>query len=393
MPRDPFWRHAAAVALLLGVCVLRWWPYLTADHRVNDEISYVRGARLAAAGESPYSGGGYLYPPGPAVVGGAAIQRFGLLPTLRAVRLLNYLGLAVVAWVAVGFLPFAAAVRWLVAAAILCLSPAVRFGVAFSNLSLAVGGLIVFALAVWARRPLLAGSLLGGSLAIKPLAPGALAVLLAHRGEAPAQRRLLVVAAAAVVALACVLPFPWVGDMVGFAAAGIEPLGRSASIHRVAFLLGWSRWTSALSILLLLPVVWLARRRRLRPEEVVALALAATVSLTPVVWSHTLVLTLPLQVLAGARAWRRWRARTGTRPGYELALVALGIAALQLAEGATGIDDRPVALQVVAALPPAVSPLALVLYLLATAGPIETRHEVNFGSPDAPSRTPERPDP
>ena len=368
MPRDPFWRHAAAVALLLGVCVLRWWPYLAADHRVNDEISYVRGARLAAGGESPYSRGGYLYPPGPAVLGGAAIERFGLVPTLRVVRLVNYLGLAVVAWVAVGFLPLGAGRRWLVAAAILCLSPAVGFGVAFSNLSLAVGGLIVLGLATWSRRPVAAGGLLGASFAIKPLAPGALAVLAFHRGPAPRRVRLLTLAAAAVVGLALLLPFPWLADMVRFAAGGIEPLGRSASLHRIAFLLGWSRWTALLSLALLVPVLWIARRRTLASEEILALALAASVTLTPVVWSHTLVLTLPLQVLAGLRAWRRWSARAGGRPGSELALVALAIAALQLAEGATGINDRPAVLQIVAALPPALAPMALALYLLGTIG-------------------------
>lgn len=360
------WRHAAAVTLLLAVSLLRWWPYLAADYRVNDEISYARGARLAAEGRSPYSRGGYLYPPGPAVIGGAAIERFGLVPTLRAVRLLNQLGLVVVAWVAVSLLPLGLGGRWLAAAAILCLSPSVRFGVAFGNLSLAVGGCIVLALALWTRRPPAGGGLFGISLAVKPLAPGALAVVAFHRGPSSARRRAVVVAVAAATAAACILPFPWVGDMLRFASAGVEPLGRSASLHRIVFLLGWTRWTAALSLVLLVPIIWLARWRELGTDEVTALALAATVTLTPVVWSHTLVLTLPLQTLAITRLWARRKQRVGTHPGYEAALVALGVAALQLAEGATGIDDRPVPLQIVAALPPALAPMALAVYLIAT---------------------------
>lgn len=362
----PRWRHAAAVLLLLGVSILRWWPYLAADYRVNDEISYVRGARLAAEGRSPYGRGGYLYPPGPAVVGGASIERFGLVPTLRAVRLANQLGLIAMVWAAVSFLPLGLGGRWLAGAAILCLSPSVRFAVAFANLSLAVGGLIVLGLVLWPRRAAATGALLGVSLAVKPLAPGALAVLAFHRGAASTRRRAAVLLVAAATAALCILPFPWVGEMLRFASGGVEPLGRSASLHRIAFLLGWTRWTPALSLLLLGPIVWLARRRALQPEEVTALSLAAAVTLTPVVWSHTLVLTLPLQALAATRLWERRRAGAASRFGYEAALVALGIAALQLAEGATGIDDRPVSLQIVATLPPALAPMALALYSIVT---------------------------
>jgi hypothetical protein len=393
MRRTHPWRHAAAVALLLAVCVLRWWPHLVADYPVNDELSYVRGARLAAAGESPYSGGGYLYPPGPAIAGALAIERFGLVPTLRAARLANYLGLAVVAWIAVGFLPAGPLCRWLAAAAILALSPAVRFGVAFANLSLAVGALLVLGVILWPRHALAAAGLLGASLAIKPLAPGALAVIALHRGAAPARHRLLTVGTAVAVAFALVLPLPWSGDMLRFAAAGLEPLGRSASLHRIAFLLGWTRWTPLLSLALLLPVAAIARRRDLRHEEILALSLAASVTLTPVVWSHTLVLTLPLQVMAAVRAWRRRHHHGRVRPSLEIALVALGVAALQLAEGATGIDDRAVAAQVAGVLPPATAPLLLALYLIATAGPRDSALEVDCSPPKHPARTSERPDP
>ena len=46
------------------------------------------------------------------------------------------------------------------------------------------------------------------------------------------------------------------------------------------------------------------------------------------------------------------------------AAIALAVAALTFAEGATGIDDRGVALQVFATLPPALAPAILAAYVL-----------------------------
>ncbi|MEZ5312140.1 MAG: hypothetical protein R2862_00090 [Thermoanaerobaculia bacterium] len=49
---------------------------------------------------------------------------------------------------------------------------------------------------------------------------------------------------------------------------------------------------------------------------------------------------------------------------WEVAGIALAAAALTFAEGATGIDDRGRALQVLATLPPAIAPAALAAYVL-----------------------------
>ena len=102
-------------------------------------------------------------------------------------------------------------------------------------------------------------------------------------------------------------------------------------------------------------------------DQLLAVALAGCVMVTPVVWNHTLVLTVPLQAMAIALAASRYRAASGPARrwrGWEAVGIALAVAALTFGEGATGIDDRGVALQIFATLPPALAPAILAAYVL-----------------------------
>ncbi|MGH9464108.1 MAG: hypothetical protein ACRD0X_00575, partial [Thermoanaerobaculia bacterium] len=236
--------------------------------------------------------------------------------------------------------------------------------------SAVVVGLISTALIAWPTVPLLAGLLLGASLAVKPLAPGVLAVLLAHRPVGGGRRHLLTVAVAALVASALILPLPYLDGMLSVPASSSRLLIRTVSPHRIAYLLGWHDNAVPLSLGLLAVAVWVSRRRPRTPEVVALLAAVTAIGATPVVWSHSLLLTLPLQVLALDRAASRWRAVRGSprerRLVTEGVFVALGAAAIQFAQGAQGIYDRGLALQLAGAALPAFAPAALAAYVVVT---------------------------
>jgi hypothetical protein len=360
--------HLVAVGLLAAAVALRWWPEVSAPAPLNDEMIYFRAFRDTLRGASPFDRSGYLSFSLLAHLGGFAVARLGEGVTLALMRALNLLGVSTVAWCAVAWVPGAAPRRWLVAALLLVLSPAVAFGVFVANLSLVVSGLIVLALVWWPRRPAAAGALIGASLLGKPLAPGAVLALVAHRPAAGGRAHLIASGIAAAVGAAVALGGPELDRAV---AIDVWPrLARTASPHRLGYLLDlpWSPpWISAG---VAFAVVVLARRCRLGETRLLALAVVASVATVPVVWSHTLLLTLPLQVLALAVALERFGSRPPgavDRPRgrrLEPLLVVLAVLALQLAEGITGIDDQPAAIQWLGALPPILAPWSLLGYVL-----------------------------
>ncbi len=382
--------HVAAVVLLFAVLGVRYGHLLTFPDILNDEISYTKAARRVAAGKTPYYGG-YLYPPLVAVAVAEGQERWGLVPVLIALRSSNFLGVAVTAWIALLPLPWSLVRRWLACALYLAFAPAVHFTLLFSNLSATVVGAISIALTVWPAAPLVAGLLLGTSLAVKPLAPGALAVLLTHRAAGGGQRHLATVAVAGVVAALLILPLPYLGDMLSVPASSSRQLIRTVSPHRIAYLLGWHSNAVPLSAALLVAAIWVSRRRPWTPPAVAILAAVTAIAATPIVWSHSLLLTLPLQVLALDRAWNRWqdgrRSSRERRLVYEGVFVSLGVAAIQFAQGAHGIYDRGLLLQLAGAALPAFAPAALAAYVLGT-GPRHRRSAAAL-PPGPPQASPE----
>lgn len=364
---EPFPWQLLAVALLMLAALVRFGPSLLAPVPLPDEMGYVRGIRRVLAGGSPYPGGSYLYPPLVAHAGAWAWAHISPGAVLGVFRAANLLGLAAVVWCAAAGLAWRWGWRVAAGAAYLAVAPAVAMGLRFGNLSLAVAGMIVLGLRIWPRRPWSAGVLLGLSVAVKPVAPAAVAVLAAHRPRRGGWRHLEAVVAAAVVAAVLIFSFPtWKELLLPLERPSL--VASSLSVHRLAHLAGLGQgslvWVSAA---VAATAVGLVRLAPLAPRALFGVAVAAGLAATPSVWPHTLLVALPLEVLALQTAASRWAAAEPPRRRrrlWELVFLALAVAAIQLSEGATSLDDRAAVFQIFALLPPLVAPGVLAWYVV-----------------------------
>ena len=372
----PWRRHALAVGILTLALAGVYEPSLFQRGPLPDELAYVGAFKAAAAGRSPALSRGYLYFPFLALVGGRLSQEVGIFPVLFGLRLLNLLGLATTLWISLAWLPWRWRWRLLLALAVGALAPAYRLGITYGNLTMAVSGMIVAGLLFWRRRPLLCGSLLGISIAIKPLAPVAVGLLASHRPRGPGRRHQLAAAIAFVSSCGLFFGLPYFGDYLGRLHPDL--VSRTLSFHRFPYLLGWRLQPVLLFLLLAFLAFLFVRRRQLSRRHFLAVALAASLAATPLVWSHTLLLSLPMQVLALQVAWWRYRARgalPAREPGvmaalrrFEPLLIFLVVANLQFSVGGNSIDDMGFFLQFFGTLAPALGPAVLTGYLLATTG-------------------------
>ena len=176
------WRHVVAVLALALVALLRHGAAVTEREPLVDERFYLAAFHFAADGESPYAESGFYYPPAFAYAGAALLGPLGDGGMLVLLRGLNVLSLGFVAWLATAWLGTSLASRpwWrglAVGAALISLTPA-WLGLLLGNLSFLAMAPMLGALLWWRRRPVIAGLMLGASLAVKPLAPVAILVLL-----------------------------------------------------------------------------------------------------------------------------------------------------------------------------------------------------------------------
>lgn len=367
--------HAGCLLVLMLVPLVRWWPMVTENEvPLGDEVAYFNAFDLVAAGESPFLEPDYLYPSVFAYAGAWSVAHLGRQATDGLLAGANLLGLAVAIWCSSAWLPWGAGRRLAAGVAFILLAPQVRYSVEFNNFSLAVAGMVIAGLLLVPRRPLAAGLLLGASVALKPVAPMAVACLPCARREGHARQRVVAAAAAALVAAGLVLPFPHLDALLALTAT--ERVAASISLHRFPKLFGFEIDALWISAPLALAALALVAGRRFGRARLACFAITASIVVTPLVWSHTLVVLLPLEVLALAVAADRW---AGLRrrppesallpPWLEPVLVVLAVAAIQLSAGAGSIGDQHLVLQLFGAGVPAVSPLALLAYLLATTEP------------------------
>ncbi len=362
--------HLVAVALLVAVMLARWWGMLSDPSPHLDERCYFAAFDRIAAGQSPYLNTCYAYPPAFAIAGSWAIERLGERPVLVALRGANLGGLALALWCAMAWLPGRWRHRLLGAVVFLMVAPPVRFGVREGNLSLAVAGVVIFALLIWRRAPVASGLLMGASIAVKPLAPGAVLALLAHRPIRGGKKHWIAAAVAVAVSGWLILTFPYLDDLRTLAAGDL--VSTSLSPHRIVHVLGIHVHAVWVSAVLALALVAIARRHCFDRLQFLCFALAAALATSPLVWNHTLLLALPLQVVALQLAYDRFRAARlplRSSAGWEFSLVALAACAITLGGGASGIYDYPAVVQLFGALPPALAPALLAGYVIRHTGP------------------------
>jgi hypothetical protein len=367
--RRPRLEHAACVLALAVLPLARWGPSLTGAEPLGDEPAYSAAFVNVAAGASPYDGTGFVYPAAFAFAGAWGVEHLGLTPTLYLLRAANLLGLAIAVWCALAWLPRSLPFRLALAGAYILLAPQAADAIRLGNVSLAASGLVIAGLLLVPRSPLAGGGLLGVSLALKPIAPMVIPCLLLAVDRDRRQARVRAAGIALLLLLVLVFAFPYADKLL--ALQETPRVAHTVSLHRLPKVLGYEVNALWLSAPLALAALALLRRHPLGRARFLCFATAASLVVLPLVWSHTLVLALPLEVLALTVAVDRWRrgavggAPSGRVSWFEPVLVGLAVASLQLATGAGTIDDQGLLLQAAAALLPALAPIGLLAYLLA----------------------------
>lgn len=364
------------MALALFV-LIRWWPYLGSPVPLGDEGIYMRAFAEVAAGHPADQVSGYYYPPTFAAIGAVLLETLGETATRALLRMGSVMGLALTIWIALGPWGASWSRKVLTGMVYLGVAPAVYYGIETGNLSFLVSGMIILSLALWDRRTVLSGLLLGTSVALKPFAPLTIVALAAHRPLPASLRQRLAGGIAGGIAALLILSQP---GYLATTARAVDrlPFIRSISLNRILVLLDLEINPTLVAAVLALIVVLIARRYPMGRQEILCFGGVAAVLAVPIIWSHTLLLTLPVQILALTRAVeRRGGIGESTAPAavgghgatwrrYELAFVGLAALALQLTGGAGAIDDQHLAFQLPVLVGAYLAAPALMAYVLMT---------------------------
>ncbi len=356
-------RHLAGVVLLASLLALRFAAAVFAPGPVQDEEVYAAAFSRVAQGLSPYQGLPFFYLP-PFAAGGAFLSSLlGLPSTLGLLRGANLLAMATITWLASGVLALSWGRRFALCALFGALSPAVDLALAWGNLSPLAIAFWLASFLLWRRRPFLSGAAFAAAQLVKPIAAIGMALIALQWPAARAgrtRRPQWIAALTALVLLAAALAAaPHLADFLKL-AQGVPDAGRSASLHHLLHCFGID--IAAVWLLPLAAAGALALLRR-RPQDgpgLYAIAAIAGLFATPVVWSHTLLLVLPLEAAALSEAWSRRRQAQGR---VALVAVAAAVLAIQLSNGLGGIEKWPLAVQGLFVALPCFAPLALALYL------------------------------
>jgi hypothetical protein len=384
------WRHLSALALVALVAAVRWHHCVLSSDPLIDEATYLEAFRAVLEGRSAYEVVSYHYTPFFASVGGGLLSGLGELGTLGVLRVASLLGLAIAIWCSFAWLDVSWWRRLALAVGFVALAPSVGAGLCTGNISFAVIGLILLALVQWSRRSPASGAVpsglaLGATVAAKPLAPLALVALFLHRptgghgaqsGGGIGRRHQIAGLVGGLTATALILPM--VSRLAEMSEQPIHPLSyaRSFSLQRVLSLAGIE--VSALAIVLagVLALAVLLRFLALDRSQLLAVAVTASVLVTPIIWNHTLVMTLPVQVMAlviAAERWRVARGKASRNRSFELVFVALGALAMQFSEGFGAVDELSRGAQLAFLAVPYFAPALLAAYLLVFTGSIGGR--------------------
>ncbi len=360
--------------IVAGLLLLRFGDtWLDSETRVDEGI-YLLAFEAVTQGRSPFTVDGYLYPPAFAHLGSWSSRWLGMEGSRALLRLLSFCSLLVIAgWAVRWWRRFGGTGAnssrndslkvWFLVGGLLVVSTGVELGVAVANVSFMAIALLWTALEIMERRPVVAGCLLACSVLIKPFAVPAVAVLGVGGWVARHRPWLKTSISAGVASLVLNAPSPYLFEMPAARPSSLTDI-RAVSIGRILQTLGVE--CSPLWILVLFTGAicsvawWRLRRRQDRRLDLVLLCLLGMLGM-PVIWSHSLIIFVPMLCGASALAWSRRSEDRGALPW-----VVLGAAAIIFSESGA-LDLLPALAQAVLLLPPLLAPIGLSMYLSRTA--------------------------
>lgn len=348
------WGFVLALALALA---LRYYDFVRRPVPLLDERVYVNAARAIERGASPYDSE-FLYLPAFAWLVAFLIRTFGETTFLAGLRVLNIVAAAAFAWFGSRTSNFRELPRGMLAVAFLLLSPAVGSSISTGNPTFLVGIALYAALELAGRRPIAAGSLIGVTLLVKPLAPGLIAWLAGCRQSGRAWGFRCAVAAGLIGGLG-LFPLTWLQGLL-HQVPPIHSGEHNASVYQLLEMSGWRIPPPIFVLGVCLMGFVLARFRERRPEDQLFWSVPVMLLAAPLLWNHTLCLTWPLQAAALGLAWRR---RQIAR--FELPAVLLGIVLMAVWHGIHGLPSDAHIARLFFTAAPALTPIALAAYWLA----------------------------
>ncbi len=360
----------AVAALVHNVALLQPLPQ-------QDEPVFVEAAQRLAAGASPYSQERFNYPPPLAALGAFAIERSGPGLFLALVRGANVLAVAAIVVFAAGFAGLSGQRRFALAAAMVAVLPVVHYTIWIGNLTPIAATLALAGWQAGRRTPFAGATLVGISLAFKPIALAGVLYLSARtllRTKGESHRVIMTRSAIEALAwlpvtLLCLVP--WASEIPALLHRMSEPplfSQRNLSFRRVFDGFGLDMPAAAITVAVLGVAFLLAGRRPVDDLDRVHTAPVVALLALPVAWAHGFLFVLPLQVKAARRWWERraLRANDSWRTLAERWGVPLALALIQASANAGVEFDAPAGLRALIVLLPILSPAALLAYLRAT---------------------------
>jgi hypothetical protein len=328
-------RDLTLLVLLSVTAAWRWSPVIATDLPLPDERVYLRAARHVEVGESPYSESSYFYPPPLAHVIAATSAKIGTIGALRILRLLSIVGIVFSVWLSARLVSWHLGLLAGLVAIFIAFAPAVDIATSLGNAGGLATGLVLAALLCWHRRPARSSISLGAGLALKPIAPLAPLLILTHRSSPKSTRQ--VVVSVATVAIAGALLAPWCGQLAGFlenARGYTNPY--NFSLHRLLADLGLELPPVAVSAVVGTLAVVIVRRSTVSRNSLLTIVIGTSLLALPILWAHTLLLLLPIQLLAldaCGRVFAR-KPQSGRPTRLTGALASVSVAATLLAHAA-----------------------------------------------------------
>ncbi len=333
-PPRPWLQHGLIVLGLWTVSIGLFWPWIVSSPKgLADSGAYLAGFQAVRDGLSPYVHPRFLYPPLFAHAGAWLGQRLGLSAVAILLQLFDLLAASSLVWISLTLVVSRRGVRLIAAPVLLALLPPIGDSIRSGNVAVAIASLTLVVGLLWPRMPLLAGALLGLTLAAKPMALGLLPVLVLQQATSR-RRSWLAAALAAALALASLGLYPE-ESLSMFRRASVACGARTVSLHAAFREMGLPIPALAITALVALAGGIIVHRggRGLGVISLAYLSCAFSLCMLPVISTGSLALGVPLIVAAAAFVLRRvlqqwWQgAESKRRAVRDLLFVGVGAAA------------------------------------------------------------------